>query len=203
MAAPHPLAVRFAGYLGVATWEVHMTTEDEVVGLDNLVAKSSAVDATGAPRLKPIEGVTFRPTRPVAHDDGVVTEVARTAWDEVDLPIVHVHITTTLPGRVRGWGLHRASTDRLFVVSGLVSIVVFDGRLASPTYGVVNQFMVSERLPGLLIIPPNLYHGWKNIGTEEAFIINMPTSTYNHDQPDALDLPYESPLASEVVPFRW
>lgn len=174
-----------------------------VVGLDKLVAKSSAVDAGGAPRHAPIDGVIFRPTRPVAHEDGLVTEVARTVWDELDLPIVHVHITTTLPGRVRGWGLHRASTDRLFVVTGLVSIVVFDGREASPTYGFVNQFMVSERNPGLLIIPPDLYHGWKNIGEEEAFIINMPSSTYNHEQPDALDLPYGSPLATEVVPFRW
>lgn len=180
-----------------------MTAGKDVVGLDSLVAKASAVDATGALKHAPISGVAFRPTRPVAHEDGVVTEVARTVWEELDLPIVHVHLTTTLPGRVRAWGLHRASTDRLFVVRGLVSIVLFDGRLASPTYGFVNEFKVNERIPGLLIIPPDIYHGWKNIGTDEAFIINMPTSTYDHDHPDALDLPYDSPLASEIVPFRW
>jgi dTDP-4-dehydrorhamnose 3,5-epimerase len=180
-----------------------MSSGHEIVGLESLVSKSSAVDATGILKHAPISGVTFRPTRPVAHEDGVVTEIARTVWEELEQPIVHVHLTTTLPGRVRAWGLHRASTDRLFVVRGLVSIVLFDGRLASPTYGGVNEFKASERIPGLLIIPPDLYHGWKNIGTDEAFIINMPTSTYNHEQPDALDLPYDSPLASEIVPFRW
>jgi hypothetical protein len=31
----------------------------------------------------------------------------------------------------------------------------------------------------------------------------MPSSQYDHDEPDALDLPYESPLADTIVPFRW
>lgn len=51
--------------------------------------------------------------------------------------------------------------------------------------------------------PPDLYHGWKNIGSDEAYIINMPSNQYEHDAPDALDLPYDSPLAEQIVPFRW
>jgi dTDP-4-dehydrorhamnose 3,5-epimerase len=174
-----------------------------VVGLGALVSKASAVDEAGVLRQEPIDGVRFRPTRPVAHEDGVLTEVARTAWDEVDLPIVHVHVNATLPGRIRAWGLHQTVTDRLFVVCGLVSVVVFDGREQSPTLGIVNEFRLSERLPGLLIIPPNLYHGWHNLGTDEAFILNMPSRLYDHESPDALDLPYDSPGAREIVPFRW
>jgi len=174
-----------------------------VTGLDVLVAKHSAVDATGELRQAAVEGVKFRPVRPVPHEDGTVAEVARAVWPEIDLPILQVHITTTLPGRIRAWGLHRGSTDRLFVVRGLVSIVVFDGREDSPTYGQVNEFRISERNPALLVIPPNLYHGWKNIGIDEAFIINMPSSQYEHEGPDALDLPYESAQAQQVVPFRW
>lgn len=174
-----------------------------VVGLERLAPKRSAVDETGALRDARIDGLVFRPTRPVAHDDGTLAEIARADWPEVAAPIVHVHVTTTQPGRIRGWGLHRRSTDRLFVVRGLVSIVVFDGRVGSPTEGVVNEFKVSERNPGLLVIPPNLYHGWKVIGTEEAFIVNMPTSAYDYASPDALDLPYESAAAAAVVPWRW
>jgi dTDP-4-dehydrorhamnose 3,5-epimerase len=129
--------------------------------------------------------------------------MARAAWPEIDLPIVQVHLTTTLAGRIRAWGLHQVSTDRLFVVSGLVSIVVYDARVGSPTHGMLNEFRVSERNPGLLVIPPNLYHGWKNIGIDEAFVVNMPSSQYEHASPDALDLPYDSPHAPEIVPFRW
>lgn len=174
-----------------------------VDGKDVLRAKQSAVDSGGELLMSLIEGVRLRPTRPVCHEDGTLAEIARTDWPEVDRPIVHVHVTTTAPGRVRAWGLHEHSTDRLFVVRGLVSIVVFDGRQDSPTHGLVNEFKLSERNPALVVIPPNLYHGWKVIGTEEAFIVNMPTSAYRHDRPDALDLPYDADEAPVVVPWRW
>jgi dTDP-4-dehydrorhamnose 3,5-epimerase len=180
-----------------------MNEDPKVDGIEVLVPKASAVDETGRLKHEPIDGVRFRPVRPVPHEDGTVVEVARAAWGEIDLPIVQVHITTTLPGRVRAWGLHRHSTDRLFVVRGLVSIVVFDGRVASPTHGALNEFRVSDRNPGLVVIPPNLYHGWKNIGVDEAFIVNMPSSQYDYDAPDALDLPYESANAATIVPFQW
>ena len=81
-----------------------------------------------------------------------------------------------------------------------MSIVVFDGRTASPTFGAINEFKVSDRNPTLLVIPPDLYHGWKNIGTSEAFVINMPTVQYDYENPDALDLPYDAPAAAEIVP---
>lgn len=89
------------------------------------------------------------------------------------------------------------------MVSGLVKIVVFDGRNDSPSFGRLNEFTVSEKNPGLLTIPPNLYHGWKNIGTTEAIIINMPTRMYNYEVPDALDLPWDCEAATRIVPYRW
>lgn len=174
-----------------------------VLGGNELVAKQSAVDCEGRLRVAPIDGVTFRPTRPVPHDDGYLTEVARASWEILGKPLVQVHITTTFSGRIRAWGLHQHLTDRLFVVLGLVKVVVFDGRQDSPTHGRINEFTASEKNPGLLIIPPKLYHGWKNIGPSEAVIINMPDRMYDHEQPDALDLPWDSDAAQKIVPYRW
>jgi dTDP-4-dehydrorhamnose 3,5-epimerase len=174
-----------------------------VVGGAELVAKQSAVTKLGELRTVPIEGVTFRPTRPVPHDDGHVAEVARADWPIIGGPVLQVHTTTTFPGRIRAWGLHQQSTDRLFVVEGLVQFAVFDGRDGSPTHGRLNIFTVSSKNPGLLVIAPNLYHGWKNIGLNEAIIINMPTSMYNHDAPDELDLPWDSEAAQRIIPFRF
>lgn len=175
----------------------------DVIGGKELAAKQSAVDAAGRLKRTPIHDVVFRPTRPVPHEDGHVTEVARASWDCIGGPIVQVHLTTTLPNRHRAWGLHRRSTDRLFVAIGLVKFAVFDGRLSSPTHGCVNEVTMTEASPGLLIIPPNLYHGWKNIGTNEAIIINMPTEMYDYEAPDALDLPWDSEAASRIIPYRF
>src|SRR5436190_20201750 len=105
--------------------------EPKIVGWDELVQKRSAVDDEGRWRADPIEGLRFRPTRPVPHEDGVLTEVARAGWPEIDLPIVHVHVTSTHPGRIRAWGLNERSTDRMFVVSEITSLVLFDEYLTS------------------------------------------------------------------------
>jgi dTDP-4-dehydrorhamnose 3,5-epimerase len=174
-----------------------------VVGAAELAAKKSAVDEKGQLARVSIEGVKFRPTRPVPHEDGHVTEVARANWEILETPVVQVHVTTTFSGRVRAWGLHQRGSDRLFVVSGLVRIVVFDGRKDSPSFGQINEFTVSEKNPGLLVIPPNLYHGWKNIGTNEATIINMPDRMYDYEKPDALDLPWDSEAAGRLIPYDW
>jgi dTDP-4-dehydrorhamnose 3,5-epimerase len=160
-------------------------TVPNVVGGDELVAKHSAVNEQGKLRGVPIDSVIFRPVT-VPHEDGLVTEVARASRSELADPVLQVHLTTTFPGRVRAWGLHQASSDRLFVASGLV------------------EFTLSERNPGLLMIPPHLYHGWKNIGTWEAIIIiNMPTEMYAYEAPDALDLPWDSEAAVRIVPYQW
>jgi dTDP-4-dehydrorhamnose 3,5-epimerase len=176
---------------------------NDLVGYTELRAKQSAVTENGQPREASIEGVRYRPTRPVPHEDGHLIEAARASWQECDQTIVQVHVTTTLVGRVRAWGLHERSSDRLFVVSGLVKVAVFDGRRNSPTFGKINEFLVSEKNPALIVIAPCLYHGWKNIGTTEAIIINMPTSMYDYKAPDALDLPWESDAARRLIPYHW
>ena len=174
-----------------------------VVGGAELVAKQSAVNAEGQLRLVPIDGLVFRQVRAVPHEDGHVTEVARASWPELVDPVVQVHLTTTFPGRIRAWGLHQKSTDRLFVVSGLVKIVVFDGRRELTDFGTYKRVHREREKSGASIIPPNLYHGWKNIGTSEAIITNMPTRMYSYEEPDALDLPWHSEAAARIVPYRW
>ena len=53
------------------------------------------------------------------------------------------------------------------------------------------------------MIPPDVYHGWKNIGTSEAIVVNMPTRPYTYDEPDALDLPWDTETAKALIPYRW
>jgi dTDP-4-dehydrorhamnose 3,5-epimerase len=174
-----------------------------ILGEAALVPKRSAVDAQGAFSNIPIDGVRFRPARPVPHEDGYLTEVARADWELLEAPIVQVHVTTTFAGRIRAWGLHERITDRLFVVSGLVRIVVFDPREDSPTYRRVNEFMLGEKNPGLLVIPPQLYHGWKSLSDADAVIINMPDKVYDYEAPDALHMSWDSDTAKQIIPHRW
>jgi len=56
------------------------TNIPNVVGGEELLAKYSAVSAEGRLRLVPIDGLILRQIRPVPHEDGHVTEVARASW---------------------------------------------------------------------------------------------------------------------------
>jgi len=42
-----------------------------------------------------------------------------------------------------------------------------------------------------------------DFGTTEAVIINMPARAYDYEQPDALDLPWDSDSARRIIPYVW
>ena len=165
--------------------------------------RQSLTTAAGALRVDPIDGVRYRLARPVSHHHGHLTEAFRADWGLTDAPVVQVTVTTTFPGQIRGWGIHRFTVDRLFAATGSLCIVCYDGRRASPTFGCVNEFMLGERNQGLVVIPPGVYHGWKNIGADEATIVSMPSELYNHDGPDRWELPWDSDAARQVIPYQW
>ena len=176
---------------------------DGVEGFDAASRRLSHTTSLGAPRVQPIEGVILRLARPASHAHGHLTEVLRDDWRVTDAPLVQVTITTTFPGRVRAWGLHEFTTDRLFAATGSLCIVCYDGRLTSPTYGTVNEFFLGERNQGLVVIAPGVYHGWKNIGPDDASIVSMPSRLYDHESPDRFELTWDSPEAQRIIPYVW
>lgn len=176
---------------------------EHVDGFSAAKKLQSMTDGDGTVRTRPIDGVLFRPTRPVSHDKGYLTEVFRTDWGIADFPVVQINATTTFPGHVRAWGIHRNTTDRLFAAAGSFCIAVFDGRKNSPTFGCANQFFLGGNNQGLVVIPPGLWHGWKNIGPDEATIISMPSQHYTHSNPDRWELPWDSEDAKRIISYRW
>ena len=176
---------------------------DDVDGFLDTSRRVSRTTFDGALRLALIDGVSVRMTRPVSHPHGHLTEVLRADWDLLDAPIVQVTLTSTFPGRVRAWGIHSVTTDRLFAATGSLCIVCYDGRRSSPTFGAVNEFMLGERNQGLVVIPPGVYHGWKNVGPDEAAIVSMPSQLYDHESPDRWELTWDSAEARRSIPYTW
>jgi dTDP-4-dehydrorhamnose 3,5-epimerase len=116
---------------------------------------------------------------------------------------VQVTQTVTFPGRIRAWGIHRNTVDRLFAATGSLCIVCYDGRRSSPTFGSINELFLGGRNQGLVVIPPGVYHGWKNIGVDEATIISMPSVNYDYDHPDRWELMWDSADAQRLIPYQW
>jgi dTDP-4-dehydrorhamnose 3,5-epimerase len=130
-----------------------------------------------------INGVKTK--RLTIHPDqrGRLMEILRRD-DEMFAQFGQVYITTAYPGVVKAWHYHKLQTDNLCTLVGTVQIALYDAREGSPTRGEIAVFHTGVHNPILVQVPPLVYHGFKNVGLEEAVILNVPTEPYRYDQPD-------------------
>jgi dTDP-4-dehydrorhamnose 3,5-epimerase len=85
------------------------------------------------------------------------------------------------------------------MISGAMRWGLYDDRPGSPTQGLVNDLVLSDRAPALLIIPRGVWHAVQNVGTADAIFLNMPTQPYDHAAPDKVRLPLRTPR----IPFAF
>jgi dTDP-4-dehydrorhamnose 3,5-epimerase len=160
--------------------------------------KDGPTVTAGGEALAPlIDGVVVRYQRPIEDRRGEVVEVYRPSWDVHPDPLVYVYQVRIRPGAIKGWVIHEHQDDRLFFITGVLRWALYDDRQGSPTRGLLNDLVFSERAAALLVIPHGVYHAVRNIGTTDAIFVNMPTRAYDHADPDKLRLP----LDTSVIPF--
>lgn len=148
---------------------------------------------------KMIEGVTVREVLHVPRDHGVITEVFRPEWDPTGQPIVHIYQSRLYAGALGAWSCHANNTDRLFVNQGNIKVVLYDARDESETSGMLNELHAGDARPSLIVIPPGIWHGLQNLGSQEALVLNMPTNPYNYEDPDHYRLPFDT----SEIPYSW
>jgi dTDP-4-dehydrorhamnose 3,5-epimerase len=157
------------------------------------------VDREGKPLPPTIDGVVVKRLSPHVDHRGALTallDVRDPFWTE---PVVYAYEITINPGRIKGWGMHELQADRYFASTGSLRVVLFDGREDSPSAGTLMQLQFGERNPGLVRIPPGVWHGDQNWGDTPVRIVNFPTCAYDPDQPDKHRLDPHS----GVIPFDW
>ena len=145
-----------------------------------------------------IKGVQIKALKVIPDERGRLMEILRTD-DAVFQKFGQAYVTTTLPGVVKAWHLHRKQTDNVCCVQGMIKLALFDDRKNSPTRGEVNQFYLGVHNPSLVKIPSNIYHGWMCVSQEEAVIVNLPTEPYDYENPDEVRLP---PHENDI-PYDW
>ena len=148
---------------------------------------------------KLIDGVALKEIKSVPKASGSLTEVFRRDWGLDELPVDQVFQVRLKPGAISAWHAHEVTTDRLFVNHGLIQIVLYDSRPGSPTRGMVNEFKLGGIRPGLVVIPPKVWHGIRNINSGDSLILNLVDQAYNYENPDHWRVPQDSP----EVPFSF
>ena len=157
------------------------------------------VDASGKQVRARIDGVEIARVVPVEDDRGELCELWTEARDTVGLPVRHSYMVTIQPGKARGWVMHEVQTDRVYVLRGRLRIGLYDARAGSPTEGVLQVEVISERNRASVTIPPGVWHGFQNVGAEEAWFVNFTTHAYDYEHPDKIRLP----LVNDMIPFAF
>lgn len=145
-----------------------------------------------------IQGVKTKQLKVIPDSRGRLMEILRSD-DEIFPGFGQVYLTTTLPGVVKAWHLHKKQTDNVACVLGMIRLGLYDDRDDSPTKGMVNEFYLGTHRPLLVQIPPLVYHGWKCTSVEEALIVNTVTRPYDYKDPDEYRLDAHDP----AVPLDW
>jgi dTDP-4-dehydrorhamnose 3,5-epimerase len=145
-----------------------------------------------------IQGVVVKKLRLIPDERGMLMEMLRND-DEFFQKFGQVYVSMAYPGVVKGWHYHKIQTDHFAIVKGMMKVVLYDRRDGSPTKGDVNEFFMGELNHILITIPPGVLHGMKCIGTEPAYLINIPTEPYNYKEPDEHRVhPHEND-----IPYDW
>ena len=145
-----------------------------------------------------IHGVWTKDLKVIPDERGRLMEIL-CADDEGFDRFGQVYLSTTYPGVVKGWHLHKVQDDFFACVRGMVKLVIYDAREDSPTHGMVKEYYIGDHNPQLVKVPAGTYHGWKCISQEESFVINIPSEPYDYDTPDEFRAPWDTP----DIPYSW
>lgn len=147
---------------------------------------------------EPIAGVVVREARNVLTRSGSLLEVFRRDWPEVAAAPGQVNWVQMAPGAVTDWHKHDHQVDHIFAVLGVVKLCLYDDRHASPTRGSTNVLRVGDLSPQLVVVPPGIWHGFRNESGAPAGYVNYFAEPFRHEDPDNWRLPHDSP----AIPCR-
>ena len=143
-----------------------------------------------------IDGIVITPLRQIPDERGKIMHMLR-ADDPQFERFGEIYFSMVYPGAIKGWHLHTKMTLNYAVVAGMIKLVLYDPRPASPTKGEVQEIFLGEQNYARVKIPPGIYNGYKGIGTVPAIVTNCATLPHDPAEMQRLD-----PFAKDI-PYKW
>ncbi len=164
-----------------------MRTVIEREGL-SLAIRRGRVRGIGRVILRPddpglIQGVSVASLSLFADDRGYFLELARLRQGLADhlgvAAETQVSGTLSYPGTIKALHFHTRQTDLWGPVAGMFQVCLYDLRVASSTFGLVNTFYVGHLRPWQLRIPPGVAHGYKVVGESPGVLVYVTDRFYD------------------------
>lgn len=145
-----------------------------------------------------IDGVLISQLKILPNERGRLMEIQRS--DDPNFPgFGQAYLTETFPGVVKAWYRHHRQVDQIASLTGLIKLVLFDGRQESPTHGSIDVINMGELAPKLVQIPTGVWHGFQALGPHSAFLLHLNTQLFDPDNRDEDRVAPDDP----TMPYRW
>ena len=143
-----------------------------------------------------IEGVSLIPLKQIHDERGKVMHMLRQT-DSHFSQFGEIYFSCTYPGVVNGWHRHKEMTLNYAAVSGSAKVVLYDDRSSSTTFGQIQEIYLNQENYSLLVVPPQVWNGFKAIGTKEVIVANCATIPHSSEEIDRLEYNDKS------IPYDW
>ena len=135
-----------------------------------------------------LDTVQIKELRDLENEQGGLQHMLRADDAEFFRGFGEIYFSIVNPGVVKGWHRHLEQTSVLSCVHGDVLLVVHaDGQFRSIRFGDGHRRLV--------LIPPGIVYGWKNLGTQPAILANCATHVHDPVKSEKLGL--------DTIPFDW
>jgi dTDP-4-dehydrorhamnose 3,5-epimerase len=143
-----------------------------------------------------IDGVQVIPLRRIPDERGTIFHMLRKT-DPHFIEFGEIYFSTVYPGAIKGWHRHREMTLNYACISGRVKLVLYDDREGSSTRGELMEIFLGPDNYSLVIIPPEVWNGFKGMSEPNAIIANCCTHAHDPSRSSRLD-PFDN-----HIPYDW
>jgi len=143
-----------------------------------------------------IQGVQVIPLKRIPDERGTIFHMLR-ATDPYFQQFGEIYFSSVYKGVIKGWHWHGEMTLNYVCIFGRVKLVIYDERLSSPTQGELMELFLGSDNHLLVIIPPEVWNGFKGMSDPFAIIANCCTHVHDPSRTKRLD-PFKN-----HIPYDW
>jgi dTDP-4-dehydrorhamnose 3,5-epimerase len=143
-----------------------------------------------------IEGVQVIPLRRIPDERGTIFHMLKHT-DPHFQQFGEIYFSTAYQGVIKGWHRHVEMTLNYACIFGRVKLVLYDDRSESATRGEIVEIFLGPDQYSLVVIPPQVWNGYKGMNDPFAIIANCCTHAHDPARSTCLD-PFD-----RSIPYDW
>lgn len=136
-----------------------------------------------------MNGVVIKKLNKIPDERGCIMHMLRCDDPEFE-NFGEIYFSEVYPGVIKGWHLHTEMTLNYACIVGDIKLVLYDGKE-------IQEIYMGEKNYCLVKVPPNIWNGFKGLGTKSAIVANCPTHPHNPNE-----IKRKSPF-TEDIKYDW